>query len=127
MFRTGVWCLKRMIYHNDKPAECSALQEWVAMGDKLHPPYIFALHLYTIPCNLFQRCCKYMREKNSKELEPFLDFIWYLWNAVERLPVIPQSVYRGLNDVSPYLILKDYKGKIVWPSFSSTSFSKEVF
>ena len=98
----------------------------MASGDTLYPPYILALHLYTVPCNLFQRCCRHMREKSSKELEPFQDFIWYLWNALERLPARSMSVYRGLNDVSPCDILKSYKGKVVWPSFSSTSFAKEV-
>ena len=30
------------------------VQERVAGGDPLAPPSIFALHLYTIPCNLFR-------------------------------------------------------------------------
>jgi uncharacterized protein len=108
-------------------SECFyVIQERVASGDCLHPPYIFALHLYTVPCNLFYYCCKYMRERKSKELEPFQDFIWYLWSALERLPVRSQWVYRGLYNVNPSEILRNYRGKIVWPAFSSTSFSKEV-
>jgi hypothetical protein len=52
------------------------LQERVAAGDSLDPQYIFALHLYTIPCNLFSLCCKHMRDGNEAELRPFAVFAW---------------------------------------------------
>ena len=105
---------------------CFWLQERVAAGDSIPPEYILALHLYTIPCNLFQKCCKYMREGDMSGIKPFQVFVWYLWNAVNCLSASPQTVYRGLFDVNPWEILCNYKGQMTWPAFSSTTFSRAV-
>lgn len=60
------------------------VQQRVAFGDELPPQYIFALHLYTIPCNLFSKCCAAMRgNRNNKgvftmdeeSLNPYQTFI----------------------------------------------------
>ena len=79
------------------------VQERVAWGDELPPQYIFALHLYTIPCNLFRKCyaARDMPHKNDDDktrarkdtaLESFRVFIWYLWQALEKIRVQPRTV-----------------------------------
>jgi len=116
------------------------VQERVAWGDELPPQYIFALHLYTIPCNLFRKCCAAMRGVPCKDdtaemrarkaaaLEPFRVFIWYLWQALEKIRVQPRSVYRGIGGDATQLLPE--KGRVgnalLWPSFSSTSCSMDV-
>ena len=116
------------------------VQERVAWGDELPPQYIFALHLYTIPCNLFSKCCAAMRDAPKKSddyktrarkdaaLEPFRVFIWYLWQALEKIRVQPHTVYRGLSGDATQLLPE--KGRVgnalLWPAFSSTSTSMDV-
>ena len=116
------------------------VQERVAWGDELPPQYIFALHLYTIPCNLFRKCCAAMRgvpcnddtaemrAHKAAALEPFRVFIWYLWQALEKIRVQPRSVYRGIGGDATQLLPE--KGRVgnalLWPSFSSTSWSMDV-
>jgi len=116
------------------------IQERVAWGDDLPPQYIFALHLYTIPCNLFSKSCAAMRgmprqddsdedrAKKAAALEPWRVFIWYLWQALEKIRVQPRSVYRGISgDATQLLPEKGRVGNaILWPSFSSTSCSMDV-
>jgi hypothetical protein len=102
------------------------LQERIAWGDDLPAPFILALHLYTVPCNLFQLCCKHMRDGDHKELETFHVFLLYLWKALTTLNAKPMTVYRGLFNVDPAAIIKDYKDQIRWPAFSSTTFDQKV-
>lgn len=116
------------------------VQERVAWGDELPPQYIFALHLYTIPCNLFSKCCAAMRATPKKTddgetrkckhagLEPFRVFIWYLWQALEKIRVQPYSVYRGISGDATQLLPENGRlgNALLWPAFSSTSCSMDV-
>jgi len=99
------------------------VQERIACGDPLHPAHILALHLYTIPCNLFRFTNKSLRDKQGFEL--FRDFAWYLREAISVLTSRSRLVFRGLFDVVPRKILGG-KEVLVWPSFSSTSWSHHV-
>jgi hypothetical protein len=102
-------------------------QERIGGGDTLPATYILALHLYTIPSNLFRLTNKAMRECDSLSLRPFRVFIWYLWNALNRLTVKPAVVYRGLyNTRASDIIGKALDGKLVFESFTSTSIEMGV-
>ena len=110
------------------------VQERVAFGDEIAPQYIFALHLYTIPCNLFSKACAAMRGKreggiftlDEEALKPFRTFIWYLWEALEKIRITPATVYRGITG-NPISLLAGQRGSaLAWPAFSSTSKSQEV-
>ena len=68
-----------------------------------------------------------MRDGNEEKIEPFRVFLWYLWNAIRNLNAKPRIVYRGLFNVNPAAILGEYKDRIVWPAFSSTTFDRKVF
>jgi ankyrin repeat protein/thiol-disulfide isomerase/thioredoxin len=102
------------------------VQERVAAGDDLPPQYILALHLYTIPCNLFTRCNAAMRHKEASAVEPYRVFIWHLWQALEKLRVKPYTVYRGIPGNPIELLAPARNHTLVWCSFSSTSWSLDV-
>ncbi len=67
-----------------------------------------------------------MRDGNESAIEPFRVFLWYLWTAIKRLAAKPRTVYRGLFNVDPAAILSEYKDRVVWPAFSSTTFDRKV-
>jgi hypothetical protein len=103
------------------------LQERIGGGDFLPAPYILALHLYTIPSNLFRLTNKAMREGDTLAIQPFRVFVWYLWNALNRLTFKPSIVYRGLHNTSArQIITSAINGTIVFPAFTSTSIDVNV-
>jgi hypothetical protein len=69
-----------------------------------------------------------MREADSLSLAPFRVFVWYLWNALNRLTVRPSVVYRGLYCTSASQILNKLAsdGTLIFESFTSTSVDMSV-
>jgi hypothetical protein len=68
-----------------------------------------------------------MRELDPLTLRPFRVFIWYLWNALNRLIVKPAVVYRGLYHTSASDIVKSaIDGLLVFQSFTSTTIEMGV-
>ena len=104
-----------------------APQERIGGGDKHPARYILALHLYTIPSNLFRITNKAMRDGDAVAIQPFRVFVWYLWRALSHLTVKPSMVYRGLRNTSALQIVSpSLDGTVVFNSFTSTSLDMNV-
>jgi hypothetical protein len=74
--------------------------------------------MFTVESPFYFHLNQIMRENNKVEIEKMKDFIFYLTEAISKLPKYSGSVFRGIDAT-----LDNYKpGKVVtWQAFSSSS------
>jgi len=87
---------------------------------------VCALHLYTQESPFYKLLNARLRDRNRQLLKPFFPLLKIMINALQKLPPIDKTVYRGVKKN----LLSKYKEKIgkkeIWWSFSSTTVSISV-
>ena len=78
-----------------------------------------AIHLYTQESPFYSILNRSLRERDRSKIKAFLPFLRLMMSGLHKIPIVAQTVYRG---VRKDLTSSFKKGKsMVWWSFSSTT------
>ena len=84
----------------------------------------FAIFIYSIESNVYRRLNSALRARAGPSFEAWAPYLWHLSQALQALPDVSTTVYRGMN--APNLAEYQRSKRVHWSGFSSTSTSASV-
>ena len=84
----------------------------------------FALFSYSMQSNVYRKFNSALRARAGPAFEAWAPYLWHLSQALEALPDVSTTVYRGMD--APNLVEYQQSKRVHWSGFSSTSTSASV-
>lgn len=84
----------------------------------------FAMFLYSLESDVYRKLNAALREREGPRFDAWWPYFWHLIQALQALPDVAATVYRGLN--APNLAEYQKSKRVHWSGFSSTSSNVRV-